>query len=153
MGAWWTDTLGKHFLSVEKIGLSYILFRMVHWIVECRRQTLRSHNILTFINYLFFFPTFTAGPIDTFNKFHYWLTHTRVRLNKRMLLAGVGRIFMGAVKTLLVVPLLLPYATDYQTLLPFMGPWGAVTCAAVLYSAYIYIDFSGYCDTAIAWPT
>ena len=149
MGAWWTDTLGKHFLSVEKIGLSYILFRMVHWIVECRRKTLRSHNILTFINYLFFFPTFTAGPIDTFNNFHYWLTHTRVRLNKRMLLAGVGRIFMGAVKTLLVVPLLLPYATDYQTLLPFMGPWGAVTCAAVLYSAYIYIDFSGYCDTAI----
>ena len=149
LGSWWTDVMGKHFLSVEKIGLSYILFRMVHWLVECRRQTLRSHNLLTYINYLFFFPTFTAGPIDTFNNFHYWLSHTRVRLHARMLMAGVGRIFMGTVKTLLVVPLLLPYATNYQTLLPYMGPWGAVLSSAILYSFYIYIDFSGYCDTAI----
>ncbi|MBR4786676.1 MAG: MBOAT family protein [Bacteroidales bacterium] len=149
LGSWWTDVMDKHFLSVEKIGLSYILFRMVHWLVECRRQTLRSHNLLTYINYLFFFPTFTAGPIDTFNNFHYWLSHTRVRLHARMLMAGVGRIFMGTVKTLLVVPLLLPYATNYQTLLPYMGPWGAVLSSAILYSFYIYIDFSGYCDTAI----
>ncbi len=149
LGGWWQDTLRKHFLSVEKIGLSYILFRIIHWIVECRRQTLRSHDFLTYLNYLFFFPTFIAGPIDTFNNFHYWSHTTYVRFNVRMLLAGVGRIFMGAVKSLLVVPLLLPYATDYQTLLPNLGAWGAVGLAAILYSLYIYIDFSGYSDMAI----
>ncbi len=32
---------------------------------------------------------------------------------------------------------------------PQLGPWGAVISAALLYSLYIYIDFSGYCDMAI----
>lgn len=149
LGSWWTDTLCKHFLSVEKVGLSYILFRLVHWLVESYKGTLRSRDFLTYLNYLFFFPTFTAGPIDTFNNFHYWLTTTRVRFNWRMLLAGIGRIFIGAVKALLIVPLIKPYAIDYEVLLPNFGPWGAVCSAAVLYSLYIYIDFSGYCDMAI----
>lgn len=149
LGSWWTDTLGKHFLSVEKIGLSYILFRIIHWLVESYRGTLRTRNFLAYVNYLFFFPTFMAGPIDTLNNFHYWMSHTHVRLNVRRMLAGVGRIFYGAVKTLLVAPLIKPYAVDYQMLIPTFGPWGAVCSAALLYSFYIYIDFSGYCDIAI----
>lgn len=148
-GSWWTDTMSKHFLSVEKLGLSYILFRMIHWLVESYKGTLRSRNPLTYLNYLFFFPTFMAGPIDTLNNFHYWLNTTHVRFNLRMLMAGVGRIFIGAVKALLVVPLVKPYAIDYGMLLPQLGPWGAVGSAALLYSLYIYIDFSGYCDMAI----
>ena len=148
-GEFWTHSMKKPFFSVQKLGLSYILFRLIHWLVECHKRTVRGQNFLSYINYLFFFPTFMAGPIDTFNNFHYWVQNTHVRYNARMLLAGVGRIFMGAVKTLLLVPLMLPYATDYHTLLPHMSPWGAVICAAVLYSFYIYIDFSGYCDLAI----
>lgn len=148
-GEFWTHSMKKPFFSVQKLGLSYILFRLIHWLVECHKRTVRSQNFLSYINYLFFFPTFMAGPIDTFNNFHYWVQNTHVRYNARMLLAGVGRIFMGAVKALLLVPLMLPYATDYHTLLPNMVPWGAVLCAAVLYSFYIYIDFSGYCDLAI----
>lgn len=149
LGSWWTDMLDKHFLSVEKIGLSYILFRIIHWLVESYKGTLRTRNFLTYLNYLFFFPTFMAGPIDTLNNFHYWMNTTHVRFNARMLLAGVGRIFFGAVKTLLIVPWIKPYAVDYSILLPHFGPWGAVLSAAVLYSLYIYIDFSGYCDMAI----
>ena len=148
-GQWWADTMSKHFLSVEKIGLSYILFRIIHWLVESYKGTLRSRNPLTHLNYLFFFPTFMAGPIDTFNNFHYWLNHTRVRFNLRMLLAGVGRIFLGAVKSLLIVPIIKPYAIDYTALLPHLSPWAAVISAALLYSLFIYIDFSGYCDMAI----
>ena len=149
LGNWWTDTFSKHFLSVEKLGLSYILFRMIHWLVESYKGTLRSRNPLTYLNYLFFFPTFMAGPIDTLNNFHYWLNTTHVRFNQRMLMAGVGRIFIGAVKALLIVPLIKPYAVDYEVFLPQLGPWGAVVSAALLYSLYIYIDFSGYCDMAI----
>ena len=148
-GDWWSETMGKHFLSIEKIGLSYILFRIIHWLVECYKGTIRSRNPFTYINYLFFFPTFMAGPIDTLNNFHYWINTTHVRFNVRMLLAGVGRIFFGTVKTLLIVPLIKPYAMDYALFLPHFGPWGAVISAALLYSLYIYIDFSGYCDMAI----
>ena len=148
-GEWWEKILQKHFFSVEKLGLSYIFFRMIHWLVECYRQNIRSINVLSYVNYLFFFPTFPAGPIDTFNNFHYWVNKTHLRFNLRMLLAGVGRIFVGAVKLLLIVPLIKEYAVDYNALLPYMGAWSAVGLAALLYSIYIYIDFSGYCDVAI----
>ena len=149
LGSSWENGLSKHFLSIEKIGLSYILFRMIHWLVENYKHTIRSRNFICYLNYLFFFPTFMAGPIDTLNNFHYWVGRTHVRFNVRMLMAGIGRIFFGAVKLLLIVPYIKPYAVDYQLLVPSLGPWGAVGSAALLYSLYIYIDFSGYCDTAI----
>ena len=149
LGSSWENGLSKHFLSIEKIGLSYILFRMIHWLVENYKHTIRTRNFICYLNYLFFFPTFMAGPIDTLNNFHYWVGRTHVRFNVRMLMAGIGRIFFGAVKLLLIVPYIKPYAVDYQVLVPSLGPWGAVGSAALLYSLYIYIDFSGYCDTAI----
>ena len=46
LGGWWTDTMGKHFLSVEKLGLSYILFRIIHWLVESYKGTLRTRDFL-----------------------------------------------------------------------------------------------------------
>lgn len=149
LGGSWDDGLSKHFLSIDKIGLSYILFRMIHWMVESYKHTLRTHNFICYLNYLFFFPTFMAGPIDTLNNFHYWTGNTHVRFNVRMLMAGIGRIFFGAVKLLLIVPYIKPYAIDYQLLIPYLGNWGGVCSAALLYSLYIYVDFSGYCDTAI----
>ncbi len=149
LGSWWNDILQKHFLAIEKIGLSYIFFRMIHWLVECYRQNTLSTNFLSYINYLFFFPTFPSGPIDTFNNFHYWVNKTHIKLNTRMFFAGIGRIFIGAVKLLLIVPLIKPYSIDYQTLLAYISPWAAVCSAAILYSIYIYLDFSGYCDIAI----
>lgn len=148
-GEWWTNSMSKHFLSVEKIGLSYILFRIIHWLVENYRQKISSRDFFDYLNWLFFFPTFPAGPIDTLNNFSYWFNSTEPRLNLRMALAGVGRIFYGAVKTLLIVPIIKPYAIDYQIFLPNFNPWLSVVFAALLYSLYIYIDFSGYCDMAI----
>lgn len=147
-GDWWLS-MKKHVLSIEKIGLSYMLFRMIHWLVESHKHTLRSANFLSFINYLFFFPTFLAGPIDTYNNFDYWINKTHTKFNVRMLFAGIGRILYGASKTLLIVPFIKPYAINYETLIPNLGPLGAICTSAIIYSFYIYIDFSGYCDIAI----
>ncbi len=149
LGDWWQSVLRKHFLSLEKIGLSYVLFRMIHWLVESYRGTLRNQHFIPYVNYLLFFPTFLAGPIDTFNNFNYWVENTHVRFQSRMALAGIARIFVGTVKTFLIVPLMLPYATDYQTLLPHFSAVGSIVLAAVLYTFYIYIDFSGYTDIAV----
>ncbi len=147
--SFFSESFAKNVNVIEKIGLSYILFRIIHWLVESYRGSLRSCNLLSYFNYLFFFPTFMAGPIDTYNNFDYYVHTTRVKFHGRMALAGVGRVFWGAVKTLLVVPLILPYAVDYHLFYDMMGAWGGFIAAALLYSAYIYIDFSGYCDIAI----
>lgn len=136
-------------LSVQKVGLSYILFRYVHWLIESGKRTIHGSDFFTFLNYIFFFPSFLAGPIDKYNNFHYWMGNTRFKYQRSLFFAGVMRVFIGGVKTLGIVPLVISYATDYQLLLPHFSPTLAIFLSLVCYSLYIYFDFSGYSDIAI----
>lgn len=136
-------------LSVEKLGLSYILFRFIHYLVESYKNKIHNPNFLTFLNYIFFFPSIIAGPIDTYNNFEYWLTSTRRTYNSKLFFAGITRIFIGAIKVIGIVPFIILYATDYANLMPSYSPIVAITISLLAYSAYIYLDFSGYSDIAI----
>ncbi|HPE40792.1 MAG TPA: MBOAT family O-acyltransferase [Bacteroidales bacterium] len=136
-------------LSVQKLGLSYILFRLIHFLVESYRNHIQRSNFITFLNYILFFPTFIAGPIDTYNNFAYWVGHDRKSYDWKLFFAGISRILIGAVKVVGIVPLIIVYATDYTTLLPDFSAWWAIILSLLAYSAYIYLDFSGYSDITI----
>jgi len=141
--------INEPILSVQKLGISYILFRYVHWLVESYRRTITRSDPLTFLNYIFFFPNYLAGPIDTYKNFHYWIGNTRFRYHHELFFAGISRIFMGALKTLIIVPMVVDYALDYTILIPEFSPLSALLLSLLAYSAYIYFDFSGYSDIAI----
>lgn len=136
-------------LSVQKLGLSYILFRFIHWIVESYRKKIQDANFLCFVNYILFFPTILAGPIDTYNNFHYWMESKKIDYQRSLFFAGISRIFIGAIKTLLIVPFVINYAVDYTVLIPEYTPLAALSISLFAYSFYIYFDFSGYSDIAI----
>ena len=136
-------------LSVQKIGLSYILFRYIHWLVESYKKKVHRADFLSFLNYIFFFPSFLCGPIDQYTNFHYWLGNTNFKYQRSLFFAGVSRIFIGCLKTLGIVPILIPYATNYKELIPVFPPIAALFVSLVSYSLYIYLDFSGYSDIAI----
>jgi D-alanyl-lipoteichoic acid acyltransferase DltB (MBOAT superfamily) len=145
----WISVINEPVLSVQKVGISYILFRYVHWMVESYRKTIRHSDFLTFLNYIFFFPNFLAGPIDTYKNFHYWIGNTRLKYHRSLFFAGITRIFIGAVKTLIIVPFVIDYAMDYTILLNDYSGITALFLSLLAYSAYIYFDFSGYSDIAI----
>jgi D-alanyl-lipoteichoic acid acyltransferase DltB (MBOAT superfamily) len=136
-------------LSVQKIGLSYILFRYIHWLVESKNGNIRKSNLFIFLNYILFFPTILAGPIDTYKNFQFWMRQYRRKYSRIMFFAGITRILIGAIKTLAIVPLLINYATDYKLLTNDFSPIISLALSLLAYSAYIYIDFSGYSDIAI----
>lgn len=136
-------------LSVQKIGLSYILFRYVHFLVESYKTTIQKSNFVTFINYILFFPSILAGPIDTYNNFQFWIENTKKKYQRALFFAGISRVFFGAFKTLAIVPLVINYATDYTVFIPDYSPLAAISISLFAYSAYIYFDFSGYSDIAI----
>jgi alginate O-acetyltransferase complex protein AlgI len=136
-------------LSVQKLGLSYILFRFIHFLVESYRKKIQRSNFITFLNYILFFPTFIAGPIDTYNNFAYWVGHDRTSYDWKLFFAGISRILIGSVKVIGIVPLIIVYATDYTSLLPSFSAWWAIIVSLLAYSAYIYLDFSGYSDITI----
>lgn len=141
--------INEPILSVQKVGISYILFRYIHWLVESYRKNVHKSDVLSFLNYIFFFPNFLAGPIDTYNNFHYWIGYSRSSYLRSLFFAGISRIFIGMIKTLLIVPPLIEYAMDYHILLPEYSAPVALILNLLAYSAYIYFDFSGYSDIAI----
>jgi alginate O-acetyltransferase complex protein AlgI len=136
-------------LSVQKLGLSYILFRFVHYLVESYRGNIHGSNFMVFWNYILFFPTILAGPIDTYNNFRYWIEKEHHSYDQALFLAGISRIFFGAIKTLAIVPLIIGPGTDYSMLLNDYSPLVALSISLLAYSGYIYFDFSGYSDIAI----
>lgn len=141
--------IAAEFLSVQKIGLSYILFRHIHWLIENYKGNISKFNYLTFINYILFFPSILAGPIDTYKNFHFWLSNKRTFYHKKLFFAGITRVFIGAFKTLGIVPLIITYALNYETLSVSYPILLALLINLFAYSLYIYFDFSGYSDIAI----
>jgi alginate O-acetyltransferase complex protein AlgI len=141
--------LNAPILSIQKLGLSYILFRFIHYLVESFRNKIHNSNFIVFLNYIFFFPTIIAGPIDNYNNFNYWVGNSKLKYQRSLFFAGITRIFIGAFKTLGIVPLIINYATDYTSLIADFSPLSAIMISLLAYSAYIYLDFSGYSDIAI----
>ncbi|MBU1718311.1 MAG: hypothetical protein KKA07_04495, partial [Bacteroidetes bacterium] len=121
------DFVKEPVLSVEKVGLSYILFRFVNFLVESWKRSIKRSDFLTFLSYIFFFPSFLAGPIDTYKNFHYWTGKTTFRYQRELFFAGITRIVIGAAKTLIIVPLVIGYATDFHVLLPDYSAIGALS--------------------------
>lgn len=141
--------LNAPILSVQKLGLSYILFRFIHYLIESFRNKIHNSNLITFLNYIFFFPSIIAGPIDTYNNFSFWVGNSKLKYHRSLFFAGITRIFIGSVKTIGIVPFIIDYAIDYTTLTNNFSPLAAIFISLLTYSAYIYLDFSGYSDIAI----
>ena len=54
---------------VFMIGVSYFSFRMIHFLVESYRKKIEDLDLLTYIDYIIFFPAFISGPINRYNHF------------------------------------------------------------------------------------
>lgn len=148
------------------LGASYFTFKLIHYIVDASRDELPRHDFWQFIGYIFFFPSFAAGPIEPFE--HY-LKNTKPRFSSGDVLEGGTRILYGVVKKAVLVDLLLdrtirhdtthlaraipiwmpPFALeDLVKALPTLPPafaWQFVITRFVS----SYLDFSAYSDIAI----
>jgi len=134
---------------INRLGISYILFRHIQYIVDCSNGKVRLGSWIDYLGFVTFFPNFLAGPIDTFRNHVLWTANKSNKIKNVLLLPGIGKIGLGIVKKYALVPLVLTYATDYTILEQEWGLYLGLTLSLVAYSAYIYLDFSGYSDLAI----
>jgi D-alanyl-lipoteichoic acid acyltransferase DltB (MBOAT superfamily) len=56
-------------MSLSWLGFSYVVFRLIHTIQDRKAGRLRSVPLAEYVNYVIFFPSFTAGPIDRLERF------------------------------------------------------------------------------------
>jgi D-alanyl-lipoteichoic acid acyltransferase DltB (MBOAT superfamily) len=129
------------------LGFSYVVFRLLHTIFDRQAGRLSPMPLADFLNYVIFFPTFVAGPIDRFERFARDLNEP-VRLDRQGWLDGGTRFFTGLFKKFVLADGLAWIALNQTSAQDVQStPWLWVLLYA--YSLRIYFDFSGYTDMAI----
>ena len=129
------------------LGFSYLAFRLLHTIRDRQTGRLPSVTLAEYVNYVLFFPSFTAGPIDRLERF---IKELRVPLplaNEDWIDAGT-RLFVGLFKKFVVADLLAIISIS-DVLVTRVNHAGWLWLFLYAYTFRIYFDFSGYTDIAI----
>ena len=129
------------------LGLSFITFRLIHYLVEANRQGIGKRGVLDFFLYALFFPTFLAGPIERFPVF-FAQANSLSRPDYDQVSYGLWRILLGLLKKFYISDVLLNWAV-LALHSPFSYPRWMVVAAIYGIMIKLYMDFSGYVDISI----
>jgi alginate O-acetyltransferase complex protein AlgI len=136
------------------VGLSYILFRIVHLICEARAGGQDSRpGPIEYFNYTCSFLTFISGPIQKFDDFRRSFAPGAPAPD--VVGAAFARVAAGFFKVLVLsgVANALFLALEPVVLERQPGAWPAYVAmygaTAVAYTLYLYFNFSGYMDIVI----
>ena len=129
------------------LGFSYLAFRLLHTIRDRQSGRLPSVTLAEYVNYVIFFPSFTAGPIDRLERFVKELRNPLPLGDEDWIDAGT-RFFVGLFKKFVVADLLAVISIS-DVLVPQVKGAGWMWLFLYAYAFQIYFDFSGYTDIAI----
>lgn len=135
------------FSSLSWLGFSYVAFRLLHTILDRNAGRLPAVPLADYVNYVIFFPSFTAGPIDRLERFIRNL-HDPLPLDREGWLDAGTRFFVGLFKKFVIADALAWIALNDVFAAQVSSPaWMWVLLYG--YSLRIYFDFSGYTDIAL----
>lgn len=126
------------------LGASYLLFRLIHVLIEARKPEFRAAGFSTLLLYALFPATLLAGPIDRLARFQKDADFRRPEFP--LVAEGFRRIVVGIFKKFVLADFLANLPLD----LPHAGLSPARMWASLyLFGLEIYFDFAGYSDIAI----
>jgi alginate O-acetyltransferase complex protein AlgI len=150
------ESLGQLPFPYLTIGLSYILFRILHLMVDVRAGDLVERiRPLAFFRFTCNFLCFVSGPIQRYQDFSQADGAATIQLDSSRVYEAFSRIATGYVKFVIIAA-----TADYAftslspqllqaTSLPFLKLCAIYGAAASLYTIYLYFNFSGYMDIVI----
>jgi alginate O-acetyltransferase complex protein AlgI len=141
--------------SYLTIGLSYILFRVSHVMIDANSVNLTVKiNPISYLNYTLNFMTLVSGPIQRYEDFaSTQLSGSRPSMNIFSVGEGLHRIVVGFFKVAVLSWMFSLLQKEAIRALPVGNGFrekvwiGAII--AVLYPLYLYFNFSGYTDMMI----
>jgi alginate O-acetyltransferase complex protein AlgI len=147
--------LFSHTLAV--VGLSYMLFRQIHVAVDAMQGQIDGLSFWTYLNYQANLFGLLAGPIQRYQEFASdWDTLEPILTESYDIVAAYRRLFVGVIKVSIFSAACLAYYNYFAEAFlsdSYQPAWKAAVKFAFifyLYPAYIYFNFSGYCDIVIA---
>lgn len=135
---------------VLPLGLAFYVLRLVHYLFEEYKGTLRTHDFGEYLAYHFLPGALPLGPIHRFDEFlRDW---RRRRFDRTEFVQAMQRILYGAVKVAVLGSYILnykvgPYIADWRET---WGPLGSYL-SDLHYWTLLYVVFSGYSDIAIGF--
>ena len=130
------------------IGISFFTFQAISYVLDCYWETVAVQRRWTrFLLYLSLFPQLIAGPIVRYSTIEEEVENRSATLTD--LSDGALRVIVGLSKKVILANNLWGIVDNFFgqdiTGLSVLGTWYTV----IVYSLYVYFDFSGYSDIAI----
>jgi D-alanyl-lipoteichoic acid acyltransferase DltB (MBOAT superfamily) len=153
------ESLAAHAVSI--VGLSYILFRQIHFLVDAAQGQIEKTSLWSYANYQLNLFTLLSGPIQRYQDFHeQWERLNPVLEDEHAVRKALLRLLIGIVKLTAVATIFLSlYQRSAEALTPIAGSDVQLGRSAAIghflgifyfYPLYLYLNFSGYCDIVIA---
>ena len=129
------------------VGISYLTFRAVDALIVVQDRLTPAIRPVTYLGYLFFPATISAGPIDRYRRFAADFEQALPRSDfLERLDAGVARLFQGLLYKFVIAALIQGYlVTRFEASESVLG----MAAYMYAYSAYLFFDFAGYSAIAI----
>ena len=141
------STASASALDIRWLGFSYVAFRLIHTLRDRQAGKLASVSLADYLNYIIFFPAFSAGPIDRLPRFVKDLQKPLVIFSPELGQAFY-RLTIGIFKKFAVADTLSLIALNAQNAGQLQSTgWSWILVYA--YAFQIYFDFAGYTDIAI----
>lgn len=131
----------------EWVGLSYLLFRLIHVLIDSKR--LPDLSITDLTAYALFPPALVAGPIHRADKFLPQIDQPHYPVSNHTAVDCLWRISLGAFKKLVLANALALFALSSAVGNNRDLPRGLLLIAVLAYGFMLYFDFAGYSDIAI----
>lgn len=137
------------------LGLSYILFRVLHLLIEARDGDSERIGFAAYLLYMLNFTTFVSGPIQPYHEFaRDQFAQTPIELDAQCVGLQAERLVRGFFKINVLATLLDVLRADafvqLSQPLGLEGKMFAVFRVVFLYPFFLYANFSGYIDIVIA---
>ncbi len=130
------------------LGLSYLLFRLLHVLLEARKGQLPDLDWRGMLIYALFPASLIAGPIDRWPRFKSDLDRLDQPFRADHVTNGAWRLLVGAFKKFVLADFLAQLPLNLAAY-PRVTPLPMLWLALYTYGFLIYFDFSGYTDMAI----
>ena len=133
---------------VVPIGLSFFTFKLMSYVLDIYNgKIMPEKNVMSFANFIAFFPTILSGPIDRPKPFLKQVNQARI-FNPDNLLTGFRRILWGMFLKMCIADRLDIYVSAIWNNYEHHSAI-SILFASLLYPLQMYADFAGYSEMAI----
>lgn len=132
------------------VGLSYMLFRQIHFVVDAAQGQIEKPSLWVYLNYQLNLFTVLSGPIQRYQDFAaYWRDPVPLHADATRLLEAYARLLWGLVLMVVIAGACFDL---YRVAVASPGWHPAARAAAIFYGypAYVFLNFAGYCSIVIA---